>query len=84
MEKYPKLTYKISRFSDFSSDELEAVVKSIERDYGADILNYWVDEQMVTEIVSAKIPSEKRKITIYWVREALRELHLRCFEKQFG
>jgi hypothetical protein len=59
-------------------------VEGIEKRYGTEILNYWMDDQAIAGIVSEKTAPEKRNITIYYVKEALRELHLRCFEKQFG
>jgi hypothetical protein len=83
MEKYPKLPYEASRFSDFSSSDFELVIESIKRRYGASILDYWTDEQIINALVLERAGPEKQAIITYWVKEAVREYHYRSIEKQF-
>jgi hypothetical protein len=83
MEKYPKLSYEATCFSACSSSEFELYVEGLEGRYGPDILNYWLDDETIAGLVAERTVREKREITIYYVKEILRELHLRCFEKQF-
>jgi hypothetical protein len=83
MEKYPKLPYEVSRFSDFSSSDFDLVVESIKRRYGPSILDYWTDEQIIGALVLERTEPEKQAITTYWVKEVVREYHYRSIGKQF-
>jgi hypothetical protein len=83
MEIYPKLPYKVSRFSDFSSQDFSLVIESIKRRYGSAVLDYWADEQNISTLVHENTEQEKQAITEYWVKEAVREYHYRSIEKQF-
>jgi hypothetical protein len=77
MGKYPGSNYGVSRFSAYSASQFVLLVEDIKKRYGSSVLERQFNDEQIVDLITEKTEPEKQAITIYWVKEALREYHYR-------